>query len=407
MGSSVYQHFGLPLSEMFYKKYMTKANYYENLQAYERRIIFEGMAQHLLAPKTSNRKFDIAHIGNYLINSVLDRYAASGWVKDEISQWPKLKALADTFYELNVQDFQARNKRAFNAMLQDFTAKHHFHEVQDLTTLTGKTGLYLLVLKRYRAIYLGATTTAFKNEICRHWRTQPAVVTITAGPVLPIEAFGAQDTSRIFIREINEPKQIAAEKLRLVSQLPKAYNLNRVAGVDNADGIGVPAHEKDYGKLIWEQQPTSQLLPRRYAAMFAQQPSFSSQELTQYQQLVANKDHDQCAYLNYVSFMLAHASAFGVETRDGLKFCNEIRTLAPEMINWGLYLLLKKAVLLFDHRYADISAANKKMYRYDHKRQAVIYGDGQVIPNITSEKLHKLRVHNFFAHKGLEYQTAS
>lgn len=68
---------------------------------------------------------------------------------------------------------------------------------------------------------------------------------------------------------------------------------------------------------------------------------------------------------------------------------------------------MKRALYLFDEQYHEVQAMNKNMYRYDAKRQVVIYKGDQVIPDITSEKLHKLRVSNFFARKGLEYQTAS
>ncbi|KRM99905.1 hypothetical protein [Loigolactobacillus rennini] len=198
------------------------------------------------------------------------------------------------------------------------------------------------MLDQYRALYLGATAVSFKNKICQHWRTQPSVKQITAGPVMPIEAFGAKDTSRIFIREISGRDQIIAEKLKLTSQLPKKYNLNRVAGVDNADGIGIPEHEKDYGKRIWQTQQTLQFIPSRYAAMFKSQSQFSQQDLQQYRQLVADKDQNNQAYLKYLIFMLNHAEKFKVTTHDGLKFCYQLRTIVPDMINWGLYLLLKK-----------------------------------------------------------------
>lgn len=135
MDDTIYRHFGLQLSEMFYVKHMTKANYYEGFRDYVRRTIFEGMYQNLLPKRTINRKADISYIGNYSLNKVMNRYAKAGWIKDDVAQWPRLKDLCDTFYEWNLEDFQNRDKQTFNETVQDFLADHQFHEVSNLTQL--------------------------------------------------------------------------------------------------------------------------------------------------------------------------------------------------------------------------------------------------------------------------------
>lgn len=144
-------------------------------------------------------------------------------------------------FDLNMAFFEKLDYAQFDHHLTAFVKKNKFREITDLQDITGKSGIYMLVLDKYKQVYIGKSEAAngMKSRILGHWNGRKEFSRLIFGDVensiMPIDVFGALDTTRIFVREYRWSQDLDAAEKKLVEQFDARYRLNRVAGGLNAE----------------------------------------------------------------------------------------------------------------------------------------------------------------------------
>ncbi len=139
-------------------------------------------------------------------------------------------------FDLNMLYFEKLSDADFNEELNKLLDKEKaFLQIFDLIEVDNMTGVYVLVLDKYKQVYIGQSYN-IKQRIMQHWNTTKAFDRLIFGKVetsiLSIDSFGALDTTRIYVypckwKELNKTEE------RLVNLMDSHYMLNRTAG-----GIG-------------------------------------------------------------------------------------------------------------------------------------------------------------------------
>ena len=135
-------------------------------------------------------------------------------------------------YSLNMQYFRKLDEESFNIAVRQLLKIAHFINVSDLNVLKGKKGIYILVLDKYKQLYIGQSFRDLKERIIRHFKiTIPYQrVPFIINDTLPIDAFKPLDTTRIFVL-LNENQDILNEiEGMLISNCPKQFMLNKTIG---------------------------------------------------------------------------------------------------------------------------------------------------------------------------------
>lgn len=144
-------------------------------------------------------------------------------------------------FDLNMTFFKALDFAKFNRHLMSFVKKNRFKEIFDLQEADGISGIYILVLDKYKQAYIGksASSKGIKSRILSHWSGKKEFSRLIFGNVensiLPIEVFGALDTTRIFVREYHWSQDLDEIERKLIERFDARYRLNRVAGGINAE----------------------------------------------------------------------------------------------------------------------------------------------------------------------------
>lgn len=161
-------------------------------------------------------------------------------------------------YELNINYFNSLSHQYFLKSLEDFAFKNKLKKISNLNDYKNSMGIYVLVLDKYKQIYIGQTTRSIKDRIIRHWKNElPLLKTpFIKSSILPIDCFGTCDTTQIYVLECNSQKDIDDVEKRLIVEFPHEYLLNKTIG-------GKAYNSKDvvdrifYKKIIreWENIP--------------------------------------------------------------------------------------------------------------------------------------------------------
>ncbi len=156
------------------------------------------------------------------------------------ADYGRQRALAEINYDANMSYFASLSKEEFDAYIEEKCKEHRLTECDDLNTLSGVKGLYMLVLDEYKQVYIGISTN-IKQRIQSHWSKSKSLERLICGSacrsVLSIDSFGTLDTTRIFYKVSKSPAYL--EK-RVASKFDPCYTLNRTAG-----GIGYSATKTD------------------------------------------------------------------------------------------------------------------------------------------------------------------
>lgn len=145
-------------------------------------------------------------------------------------------------FDLNMKYFDNLDYDKFNQYLMRFVKKNKFIEITDLSEVSKKIGAYILVLDKYKQVYIGISTSkkGIKGRILQHWSKQKEFGRLLNGSVdksiLSIDSFGALDTTRIFYKELKWYQDLDKYEGKLVGEFKSEYRLNRVAGGLNAEG---------------------------------------------------------------------------------------------------------------------------------------------------------------------------
>lgn len=137
-------------------------------------------------------------------------------------------------FDYNMNYFNNLNWENFDKKLNKLVkSSKKIIEVKNLKEYLNVSGVYILVLDKYKQIYIGLSTNIAKR-IQSHWSAKKEFDRLIFGKVensiLSIDSFGALDTTRIFVYPTYD-YYLVEEKL--VSLMDPMYLLNRTAG-----GIG-------------------------------------------------------------------------------------------------------------------------------------------------------------------------
>lgn len=137
-------------------------------------------------------------------------------------------------FDLNMKFFNNLDKTEFEYSLENVLKKWpQFIEVKDLNKYMETKGCYIMVLDKYKQVYVG-TSIKIGERIRNHWaRTKkfdrllfPVWGVETS--VLSIDSFRHLDTTRIFIYEVNGDAY--AVEREVLDSFPTKFVLNRVGG---------------------------------------------------------------------------------------------------------------------------------------------------------------------------------
>lgn len=131
--------------------------------------------------------------------------------------------------------FDSLDDKDFNKAVNNLI-KHskRIKEVYDLNNCKDTVGVYILVLDKYKQIYIGQSTSSIKKRIMSHWSKKKEFDRLIFGKVdnsiLSIDSFRALDTTRIYVYPTYDTYEVEE---KLVNLMNAKYMLNRTAG-----GIG-------------------------------------------------------------------------------------------------------------------------------------------------------------------------
>lgn len=140
-------------------------------------------------------------------------------------------------FDLNMNFFNSLEDAPFQKHLSAFVKKKRFKEIFDLKDVSGKSGIYILVLDKYKQAYIGKSDDV-KKRILQHWSAKKRFDRLIYGKVetsvLSIDSFGTLDTTRIFYKDVGW-RNIDEEEGKLVTAFKADYLLNRIAGGLNGE----------------------------------------------------------------------------------------------------------------------------------------------------------------------------
>ena len=133
------------------------------------------------------------------------------------------------------------DKNEFNKAIDKAVKKYNMIEIKNLNECQKQTGLYMTVLDNFKQVYIGQTTRDLKERILRHWKVKPKFDRILFGgvsqSVISYDSYGVLDTTRIFIIYETDKNKIDKIEERLVKEIPKEYQANRIGGGIHLDSL--------------------------------------------------------------------------------------------------------------------------------------------------------------------------
>ena len=133
-------------------------------------------------------------------------------------------------FDLNMRYFSSLNYQEFTEKLNEFVEKFNFTQIFSLSEHSLVSGYYILVLDKYKQIYIG-TTKKIKERILGHWsKTKPfdrLVFGRKENSIISIDSFRAFDTTRIFV---HVTENIFNEENNYIECFDSKFLLNRTVG---------------------------------------------------------------------------------------------------------------------------------------------------------------------------------
>ena len=146
-------------------------------------------------------------------------------------------------YKLNMEFYNRLDKNDFNNRINTILKMKEnkkIKEVSDLKDFLGIKGIYIMVLDKYKQVYIGQSKRDVVARIIQHWSKKVEFENLLIGETddskLRIDSFGILDTTRIFIEEDNELDLDSREE-KLVDLIPEEYLMNIVGGGIKLDSI--------------------------------------------------------------------------------------------------------------------------------------------------------------------------
>ncbi|GAB3244441.1 GIY-YIG nuclease family protein [Arthrobacter pigmenti] len=150
-------------------------------------------------------------------------------LSDKFCQLQREAALEN--FDLNMAFFAQVPPASFEEALNDIQREvRSLRPIDDLRSLDGAGGIYVMVLDEYRQAYIGQATD-IRARIKKHWSGTKQFDRLLWGDkhesVLSIDSFRPLDTTRIFAMRTSRPHRLEA---KLVEGFPPDYLLNRIGG---------------------------------------------------------------------------------------------------------------------------------------------------------------------------------
>lgn len=165
-------------------------------------------------------------------------WAAHAWMyededhriySDEFCDLQREAALEN--FDLNMAFFRQLSGRDFLEALNSFVGSYsRLQPVTELAALDGVEGVYVMVLDRYKQVYIGQASD-MRLRIKRHWagtkQFDRLIFPDKETSVLSIDSFRALDTTRVFAVKTRRGLDLEDD---MVETFPPDYLLNRVSG---------------------------------------------------------------------------------------------------------------------------------------------------------------------------------
>ncbi len=142
-------------------------------------------------------------------------------------------------YDLNMKFFSMLDRAEFDEVLQSFLKQNKsFTEINNLNECDSIEGYYVMVLDKYKQVYIGKTED-IKRRIMQHWsKTKQFDRTLLPmyayeKSCFSIDFFRALDTTRIYVWK---RKLLYGLEDKLISEFPNRFCTNRIGG-DVTNGI--------------------------------------------------------------------------------------------------------------------------------------------------------------------------
>lgn len=163
-------------------------------------------------------------------------------------------------FDKNMQYFESLDEEEFHLSLLAMLHKYPLmREATTMAELVGVPGLYVMVLDKYKQVYIGITASklGIKSRVSQHWSAVHPLDRLIFGSVdtsiMTIDAFKRLDMTRIFYipmsitdaRCVSETGRVVSPELRnlefkaVESAMPQKFLLNRCSGggISLADAI--------------------------------------------------------------------------------------------------------------------------------------------------------------------------
>lgn len=152
------------------------------------------------------------------------------WNEDSYN---KQRLKAEINYDANMKFYESLDSVEFEKSLKRLCNKFKLKEIHNLKTVSGIEGVYLLVLDKYKQVYIGVSKD-IKKRILSHWQKKKSLERLIFGDVcnsgLSIDSFGTLDTTRVFFKRTTHIYEVEE---KITKDMDGCYMLNRTVG-----GIG-------------------------------------------------------------------------------------------------------------------------------------------------------------------------
>ena len=154
----------------------------------------------------------------------------------------KKEAILENF-RLNMKFYEKLDENDFDECLNKILSMKKnkgLRDVRDLKEFLGVKGIYVMVLDKYKQIYIGQSQRDVVARIIQHWCKTVEFDNLLIGSVdkskLRIDSFGLLDTTKIYIEEV-DPLLLDKREEELVDLIPEEYLANLVAGGIKLDSL--------------------------------------------------------------------------------------------------------------------------------------------------------------------------
>ncbi len=175
-------------------------------------------------------------------------YFEDGWLRAQPELWDEHRRAVLRNFDRSMAYFDSLSPRAFLRAVDGLAdAFPELVAVEDLGDWSGVAGVYVLVLDRYRQLYVGKTTApgGIRQRIVVHWQKKVAFDRLLSGgedrSIMAIDSFRALDTTRIFAAACREPGELE-ERIR--QAIPEPFCANRTRAGDLAGGLAEAIAER-------------------------------------------------------------------------------------------------------------------------------------------------------------------